>query len=255
MTSRLSIRRFFDLRREIPSVALLFCLVAPAHSAEQARDALAPEQSRQWKQILYPLYGAYRTLLRSHLPVGVVTDSQLEQGLLDGYRVLFLAAPDRLTARMKTAVEAFRSRGGLVIENQDTWQWHAPDGGLELAAAEFTAEISPQLAYAPIHVKGGPEKMHAVSYTHRTLDRLTIALANDFSWVYTGHTPDPETIGNLTKTPQPCRGVTVTIRRDEQPKRVFDAFSGKALSVDFGPQGLTVEVPEFEYLSVVVVEF
>ena len=52
------------------------------------------------------------------------------------------------------------------------------------------AELSPQLASAPVRVTGGPEKMHAVSYTHRTLDRLTIALANDFSWVYTGRLPD-----------------------------------------------------------------
>ena len=72
---------------------------AALHYAEHARDALAPDESGQWKQVLYPLYGAYRTLLRAHLPVGVVTDSQLEQGRLDGYRVLFLPAADRLTPR------------------------------------------------------------------------------------------------------------------------------------------------------------
>ena len=180
---------------------------AALHYAEHARDALAPDQSRQWKQVLYPLYGAYRTLLRAHLPVGVVTDSQLEQGLLDGYCALFLPAADHLTPRMQTALEAFKSRGGSVIEQRESWRWHVPDGGLERAASEFMAEISPQLASVPIRVKGGPEKMHAVGYTHRTLDRVTVALANDFSWVHTGGSPNPEETAGLAEPPPPCRGV------------------------------------------------
>jgi len=228
---------------------------AALHFAEHARDLLAPDEAEQWEQVLYPLYGAYRTLLRARLPVGVVTDSQLEQGMLDGYRVLFLPAADRLTPRMRAAVEAFQSRGGLVIEQREGWQWHAPDGGLERAAAAFMAEISPQLASAPLRVIGGPDKMHAVAYRHRTPDRLTIALANDFSWVYTGQTPAPEEIGELTETPPPCRGVTVVVRCDEQPKRAFDAVSGEALVVESQPQRLVIKVPDFDYLSVVVVEF
>ena len=55
---------------------------AAVHYPEDARNALAPDQIRQWKDVLYPLYGAYRALLRARLPVGVVTDSQLEEGLL-----------------------------------------------------------------------------------------------------------------------------------------------------------------------------
>jgi hypothetical protein len=227
---------------------------AAIHFAEQARDALAPDESRQWKEVLYPLYGVYRTLLRAHLPVGVVTDSQLEEGRLDGYRVLFLPVADRLTPRMKAAVEAFQSSGGLVIEQREGWQWHAPDGGLERAATAFMAEASPQLAAAPVRVTGGPEKMHAVSFTARAGNRLTVALVNDFSWVYTGQKPDPERIAELTETPQPCRGVTIGIRSDWQPRRVFDAVSGKTLAVESRPQGLTIRVPDFDCLSVVVVE-
>lgn len=228
---------------------------AAVHYAEQARDALAPDESRQWKEVLYPLYGVYQTLLRAHLPVGVVTDSQLEEGRLDGYRMLFLPAAERLTPRMKATVEAFKSSGGLVIEQREAWQWHSPDGGLDHAAAEFMAELSPQLASAPIRVTGGPEKLHATSYTHRTLDRVTIALANDFSWVYTGRKPDSAGIAALPKPPNPCRGVTIYIQREQQPKRVFDAVSGKPLAFESRPQGLAVEASGFEHLSVVVVQF
>jgi len=228
---------------------------AAVHYAESARNALAPDEIRQWKEVLYPLYGAYRALLRARLPVSVVTDSQLEEGLLSGYQVLFLPAPNHLTPRMKAAVQDFAASGGTVVEQRESWQWHAPDGGQQQATEAFMEELSGLVDSAAVRVVGGPEKMHAVCFAHREADRLTIALANDFSWVYTGHAPDAAEVAELTKTPRPCRGVKIVVRRNEKPKRVFDAVGGSILPFETLQASVTIAVPEFEHMAVVVVEF
>jgi hypothetical protein len=228
---------------------------AAVHYAESARNALAPDEIHQWKEVLYPVYGAYRALLRARLPVGVVTDSQLEEGLLDGYRVLFLPAPDHLTPRMEAAVRDFKSRGGTVVGQREAWQWHARNDGQQRTTEAFMEQLSGVLDSAAIRVVGGPEKMHSVCYTHREADRLTIALANDFSWVYTGRAPDATQVAELTKTPPPCRDVTIVLRRSEKPKRVFEAASGSILAFESTHDGVTIAVPEFEHMAVVVVEY
>jgi hypothetical protein len=40
-----------------------------------------------------------------------------------------------------------------------------------------------------------------------------------------------------------------------QPTRVFDTVSDQALSTDIRPSGLTITVPEFNHLAVVVIEY
>ena len=227
---------------------------AAIHFAEQARDALAPDEIRQWQQVLYPICGAYQTLLRAHLPVGLVTDSQLEEGSLDGYQVLFLPAPGKLTVPMKAAVERFKATGGTVVDQQESWQWHVPQAGQQHAAKAFLNELAGASASVPSRVTGGPEKMHAGYFVHRDTGRLTIALTNDFSWVYTGRPPARKDVARLTKAPPPCQDVRILLQRHSQPAKVFDAVSGKRLNAKLSPDGLQIAVPDFEYLSLVVVE-
>ena len=94
---------------------------AAIHYSKYARDKYLPDESLAWRKVLYPMCGAYKSLLRAHLPAGIITDSQLEQGLLHGYKILFLPAPQHLTVNMKKAVEAFKQAGGKVIEQQNYW--------------------------------------------------------------------------------------------------------------------------------------
>ena len=250
-------RRAFELGRRVSPYLASTKPVrwAAVHWAEDARNSLAGDEIRQWKEVLYPIYGAYHTLLRTHLPVGIVTDSQLEEGLTDGYQVLFLPAPSKLTPAMESAVASFEARGGLVVRQQDSWQWHATDGGLKRAAAAFLGELTRRADSVPVRVLGGPEKMHAVSFTHRDKDQLTIALANDFSWVYTGATPEADQTAELTRVPPPCRDVKILVRRTEKPSQVFDAVTGHPLTAKQTPDGLVITVEEFEHMAVVVVEF
>ena len=47
----------------------------------------------------------------------------------------------------------------------------------------------------------------------------------------------------------------MTIRGRGAPKRVFDAFSGKALVAEARPDGVEIAVPEFDHMAVLVAEF
>jgi hypothetical protein len=231
---------------------------AAIHYSEHARDRYATRVSEAWRRILYPTYGAYLALLRAHLPVGIVTDSQLEEGLLDGYKVLFVPPQEEVTERMRHVVEDFKANGGLVIEQQESWQWHAPDGGQQRAIQAFMAAIGDAAKSAPVQASGGPEKMHAVSFLSSDEERLTVSLANDFSWVYTGRavTRDGQKIdlSPYETPPPPCEGVQVAVRGFGTPKKVLDAVSGQELQAKQTPDGIEIAVPDFEYMAVLVVE-
>jgi hypothetical protein len=225
---------------------------AALHYSEYARDHYVTSPKQAWEKVLYPFYGAYLALLRSHLPVGIITDSQLEEGLLDGYKVLFVLARDKLTDRMQVAVQDFRTNGGLVVEQLESWQWHDAKGGQERAICEFLGVIANAEKKAPVRVYGGPEKMHAVPYITRAGDQLTVCLANDFSWVYTGRKPSKQDLKR--KPPLPCAGVTIALHGYGTPKKVFDAVSGLSLCAKSMEDRIEISVPSFEYMSVIVAE-
>lgn len=234
---------------------------AAVHFSEHARDHYLPDEALAWKSVLYPVYGAFTTLLRARLPVGIVTDGQLEQGRLEGYRVLFLPAPAHLTGPMQQAVERFRREGGLVVAQKPGWDWHQPEGGMAAVGKRFLDEIAPALPSAPVRVTGGPEKMHAIPFADSRGRRITVALVNDFSWVFTGsrRTRQGEPIPGVEERinrppPPPCQGVTVHVRRRDEPVRVYDAATGKPLEATPAGAGLRIDVPTFDCVSVVVVE-
>jgi hypothetical protein len=223
---------------------------AALHFSERARDRHWLEPHEAWRQVLYPLYGAYETLLRERLPAGLITDSQLEEGLLDGYQILFLPAPEALTEAMRGAVERFRKRGGLVVEQPRDWLWHDPNGGAEKAAAAFKQTIAPRLAQAPVRVLGGPAQMHAVTFASGKSGRLTVSLANDFSWVETGSAKE---VGQANPPP-PCRDVRIVLPGRKTAPRVLEAVTGKSLSAEMTKAGAVIPVPDFDAMAVLVIE-
>ncbi|MBM3858141.1 MAG: hypothetical protein FJ395_00660 [Verrucomicrobia bacterium] len=276
--------------REIPNPALfkdavaLGNRVAPAfagmrplhwaavHFSELARNRHLPNESAAWKQVIYPSVGAYQALSRARLPVRVLTDSHLEEGALDGYRVLFLPAPKDLTGTMRQNVAKFKAAGGLVIEQQPSWEWHDPNGGQEKATAEFLRAITGESVLVPVQALGGPPTMHCESYVAPDRKRLTVALVNDFSWVATGtqgnedQADEPrqkrapqsskrtESEPVKTKRPSPCQGVTVVLRVHAQPKQITNLMTGQTLTTRQAGNTWEVSVPDFPILAVLRIE-
>ncbi len=229
---------------------------AAVHFSERARNHYFPDEKTAWKEVLYPVYGAFTTLLKEHRPVGLVTDSQLAQGRLTGYDVLFLPAPEHLTASMQAAVEQFEANGGLVVRQRDAWRWHQPDGGITRAGAELTEQIRSSAKAAPVHVTGGHPKMHSVPFVTKDRRRLTVSLANDFSWVRESPDKQGKDWSEVVerRKPEPCRNVSIHVRGWKEPKRVYNAVTGKSLEVQKTDRGVRIDVPLFEVMAVVVLE-
>jgi len=226
----------------------------------------------------------YLALFRAHLPVGVITDSQLEEGVPGGCRVLLVPAPGDLTDPMRHVIERFRADGGVVIQQRPEWAWHDSEGQ-QAAADALLTELGDEPNGAPVQVFGGPPDLHVDSYLAPGGDRLTagdrqaggdglaaggrltVSLANEFTWVYTGRKPDAERLAALPGPPPACEGVVVEIRGRGTPERVFDAVTGLELPTEPitppaapGPGvapaagGVRVMVPAFDYMAVIVAQ-
>lgn len=248
---------------------------ALVHFSERSRDYYWPDEAEAWRQVLYPTYGAFTALLRARLPVGIITDSQLEQGRLEGCGVLFLPSSDQLTDAMRRALAQFEARGGLVIRQRPQWAWHET-GGVARCSASFLEAVAKAALSPPVQATGGPEKMHLIGFRPADRARLTVALVNDFSWVQTGGKPQPPAPNHDAKPPArlstegedqptlgdgadgppaPCRTVTVILRDQRRPSTVAELVTGRSLPVTGSSGRWTVQVPDFDCLAVLDVSF
>jgi len=231
---------------------------AALHYSERARDRYAADPAGAWEKVLYPFYGAFLVLLRARLPVGIVTDSQLEDGLLDGYDVLFLPAPDALTDPMCAVAATFRENGGRVVEQGPAWKWHDPGGGHEAAKQKFANALADAANPAPVQVFGGPETMHATAFSRDKGGTLTVSLANDFAWVHTGRIKDDSRAELVEiegqKVPAPCADVRIVLRRQPLPAHAIEVITGETLDVNPCDNGVEIRVPEFAHMALVVLK-
>ena len=241
---------------------------ALVHYAEAARDADITSAVALWRNNLWPMLGAYKALLRDHLPVAVITDSQLEQGMFDGCRLLFLPRPELLTEHMRASIARFKTAGGVVIENTPEWHWHDPGAGHAQALDGFRQQIAAAAVTAPVQVTGGPEIMQSAVFTNRDGTRVTVAIVNDYRWVFTGQRmlrdrrtrkelgPNPEYDQKAAlPAPPPCTGVTVLLRGLEAPKRITEMASGRELTCERKDGAWEIAVPTFGPMAVVAMEW
>lgn len=227
---------------------------AAVHFGERNRNARGGDFRAAWEQVLWPLVGAYQVLTEDGLPAGVVNDQQLERGELDGYRLLVLPNSDELTPAQQQAVAVLTAHGGAVIENEPAWGWSDPAGN-EAAAAAFRAALAPYVSSAPVRVTGGPRGRYAVGY--RRGGRLVVAITNDFSWVQIRWTTGEENPAAPSAT-----GVRVSWRKGhglpQSPGRfrrlkAVEAITGKELTVEESDRGYQVDLPEIEFMALLVV--
>jgi len=218
------------------------------HFSEHARDSYWNDHAKAWENVLYPIYGAYEAMMKNHLPVNFITDSQLEDGLHDGYKGLFIPDKSKLTANMQKSLAAFTEKGGTVIHNQPRWQW-GDEAGCDTAIKDLMKELTPNAVTAPLQVTGGPEEMQTDSFFNHEKKRLTVSCINDYSWV--------KGANDRRNAPSPIKGVRIILRSESgvPPKTVVEGVSGKELTYKHEDKETHIEVPEFEYLAVVVAQY
>lgn len=224
--------------------------VAILHS-EQARDREGLDYQKVWKEYLYPMHAAYHVLLRDHIPCGFIFDSQLAQRKFDGISAIFVPNAAGLSEELVYALDDFKNRGGVIIENNPEWEWHT-DAGWTDAANAFREQL--ESVPSPVQAFGDQEKMHMQAFASGDGKQTTICLTNDFSWVQVGGKGEEgyvegDTEESLRDKPPACTGVVLKLAK--QPNRIFEANSGTELK--WSENG--VKIPAFEYLAVVVAEY
>jgi hypothetical protein len=235
---------------------------AAVHFGERSRNERGVDYLAMWQQVLWPLLGPYKVLSEDGLPIGVVNDDQLEQGELDGYRLLILPNPNELTSGQDQTVAVFRARGGAVIGNDPAWAWSDP-AGTDAAAAAFRAALQQHLGTAPVQVTGGPPGRYAVSY--RKPGRLLVAVTNDYSWVQFSTLFKPVPKDKINPTPPPAQGVQVRWRKahgphhkpgpKSRPHRMHatEVVSNRTLPVQELDGDCRVHLPDFQFMALLVV--
>ena len=223
---------------------------AAIHFSERIRDARGSDHTRAWREVLWPLVGAYQVFTEGGVPVGIVTDQQLADGALDGYAVLVLPNPSELTVPQQRALDAFTRGGGIVIGNDPAWPWSDPAQG-DAAFAAFRRLVLRRMMFAPVRVIGGPKGRYGVAFYTPT--RLVVAVTNDFSWVQIRWTPD-----TINAAPRPAVGVRIAWRKGQRfperpPLRAVEAVSGKTLEVEESDRELQVRLPSFRFMALLVV--
>jgi hypothetical protein len=226
---------------------------AAIHFSERIRNKRKADFQAAWREVLWPLVGAFQVLTQDGLPVGIVNDQQLTQGELDGYRLLVLPNPNELTQAQQQAIGRFVQHGGKVIENDEAWAWSDPTGH-DAAAAAFRVALQPHLATAPVLVSGERTKRYAVSFRHR--DRLVVAITNDFSWVQIRWRPGEENL----RAPA-AKGLRVMWRKEAafptlsrvHRLRAVEMITRKVLPIVESKGGFQVQLPDIDFMALVVV--
>jgi hypothetical protein len=227
---------------------------AAIHFGERARNARGGDFHAAWREVLWPLVGAYQALTEDGVPVGIVNDQQLERGELDGYRLLVLPNSNELTANQQRAIEAFATSGGAVIENDPAWPWSDSSAG-DVAAGAFRNALKKHMSVAPLRVTGGPPGRYATAYCNN--ERLVVAVTNDFSWVQIEWAN-----GQINAAAPPAAGVRVAWRKDAGlltgPDRVVqlravEAITGRSLNIEQSGATYRVNLPRFKFMALLVV--
>ena len=131
---------------------------------------------------------------------------------------------------------------------------------MDRAGTAFLREAAGVIRSAPVRVEGGPEKMHAVYFVNADRSRLTVALVNDFSWVFTGRRtrngrPIPGIKEKLDRQPPPpCRSVRILLQTNQPIRSVHELATGRSLLPHRTAAGYSIDVPPCDCIAAVHIE-
>ena len=218
--------------------------------SESARDRSSTNELNQWREVYYPVYGAFRAAFRGRIPCGIVFDRNLDADSLAGVKVLYVPNPDSLSDRQNNALRAFERSGGKVIRQKAGWDWagESADGTTNQQFLKMVTDA----ATPPIEVTGGPRDMITGFFTKGTETIVTVA--GDGSWVKTGGEEADNEIEKSAASPSgPITGVQVTIN-GAKPVKVVDVISGQSLPIKATSGGYRVALPSIAHLAVLDIQ-
>ncbi|MFO0941142.1 MAG: hypothetical protein U0930_10270 [Pirellulales bacterium] len=194
-------------------------------------------------------FGAFQTVLRRRLPLGIITDSQLERGWTEGIEWIFLPNPEALTVEMQKAIRDFKQRGGTIVEHQASWNWYESEQ-FNRSTRDLASRLAPLESRSPMLIQGGPELMHANLFCTKDRGRFVVSLVNDFPWIQDQNSEEAqEAIAESHQTT--ISGVSVSLKLPQKAKLIREVVTEKTLESNFLRDRELIRVPDFQTLSVI----
>lgn len=228
---------------------------AAVHFSELASNQMASDLNMMWEKVIWPAIGSFGVFEREHVPVGIITDRQLEKSMLEGYKLLFISTPELLTEEQKAVVEKFKANNGMVIYNSSEWKWGV-SGKTEEAQKALRDMVYGKLQESFVKMDKAPEKAQLVAFENSEKGHLVVCITNDLSWfeVAKAKTEEERSVENTKPKAPPASGIEVTIRHPNPPKQVLEVVSGQWLDTRPIEGGYMVVIPAFDYMAMLVDE-
>ena len=226
--------------------------MACIHASATTRDRLLTSEDGVGvvaRQLALPSIATFGTLTRLGVPVGILDDAHLTNGVPDSAQLLVLPHYGPLSPSHEQAVSAFRARGGRVLEEADLPDWSQGVAEGELQLARIVSSLAPRFPVR-MHAPGGRCHIGAfrlLGEPRAPLSRLVVTLSQPW-----------RAVGSAAPGSQePVEGIEVEVEHDllrnDANARAMEMISGDALEVERVGSRLRIMVPDFDLLACVVV--
>lgn len=132
--------------------------------SEAARNRYQPTHNVDaWTHVLFATVSAWETMVRYRVPVGIITDWQLDGNLTatpddvaaylreEGYKAI-ICAPDSVSDVQRQTLAAFESKGGAILQLGASLDWSSKKKRF-LLERELYANVTKAVGLPPIRVK------------------------------------------------------------------------------------------------------
>ncbi|ALJ04461.1 hypothetical protein APS56_04590 [Pseudalgibacter alginicilyticus] len=214
------------------------------HFNEKALETYSGETANGWSNFLSPFYGSYYAASENKLSVGIITDSQLKQGLFQGAKVLFTPNTETISAELQIKIDEFESQGGVVITEDPSWEWENGGTDFNNAKNEFQAILN-NVYSQPLFKSNGGSGFYYVNYFEKNdagKFKYIASYSNELEWVTVGATA--QTNGNLQ--PDPISGIKLIVNSGQIPTSVRNVLTDTPVSFNISNGVLSLDVPNFQ---------
>lgn len=221
--------------------------------SEAARDRNLSDPMMAMRRSIFPVYGAFRALLRRGMSTSLVTDPILEAGEVDGYTALYVPDRSSMPLVLERRLKEFEGRGGLIIAPDMEWRWDVPSEQ-DRTEDMFLTALARKEIHAPIRVEAKDRNIHVGCYQSRIADHLIVIVCNDFSWVWSGVRRRAQLVdeSTLSGTPPDTVDNAVLFCKLKKPVLGIRELMGDALlptRIDSIGQ-IKIQLPAFDVLIV-----
>lgn len=208
---------------------------AAIHLSEHARNTVEDAAGSTWPQevwreVMWPVTGAFAAFVRLGLPITIITDEQIVSGELEDYAVLYSPTPSSLP-EVRARVAAFEAAGGMHVVHDESFALADPalsSTEIQRLTAQIERDVMPG---APVRadLEDLPLGQNPHAVFHRRGNSIIAAITNDFTFVTSTDRIDRNIDADLPAPPS-VPGASVSIISACRPIAPVDALSGRALS-------------------------